>query len=409
MTSATGSINAFFDTLPRTRVAIQGRELPAFRCCGTAGFYAALMVSAAGTLLTGRSLVLTAFVAVVCAASFFIWALLRRWVGGREELVLLEHVWFAVALSAAALRLVGAPVLAYLDIMSPALAIFLAAGRIGCTLVGCCHGQPGEVGLVYGADAVADGFPRALAGIRLFPVPLIEAAGLAAIAVSGLCALPFAPPGRVLAWYLAAYAVMRFGLEGLRGDRRPHWLGLSQSRWMCVAELVFAGILSGAAVNPLVWVVLALALAAGLIWKRTNDLGRRLLSADAVRELRDLLEQVANECGRNGTAGPAAGKTSLGVSVAVSISGKQAHVSLSLPKERCDLRLLCDVAARVLPTSIPAQSAYSERRILHVLLPVPLERGSLEGRQAEEFGLTLYGLLLRPLPGNVRQEGTRRL
>ena len=48
MTSATGSINAFFDTLPRTRVAIQGRELPAFRCCGTAGFYAALMVWAAG-------------------------------------------------------------------------------------------------------------------------------------------------------------------------------------------------------------------------------------------------------------------------------------------------------------------------------------------------------------------------
>jgi hypothetical protein len=47
MTSATGSLNAFFDTLPRTRVAIQGRELRAFRCCGIAGFYAAVMVSAA--------------------------------------------------------------------------------------------------------------------------------------------------------------------------------------------------------------------------------------------------------------------------------------------------------------------------------------------------------------------------
>ena len=271
-------INAFFDTLPRTRIAVQGRELPAFRCCGTVGFYAALLVALAGTLLTGRSLMLTAFLSVVAAASFFIWALLRRWIGRREELVLLEHVWFAAILVAAALRLVHAPVLPYLDIMSPALAIFLAGGRIGCTLVGCCHGKPSRVGLVYGEAAVADGFSQALAGVRLFPVPLIEAAGLVAIAITGLCALPFAPPGRVLAWYLAAYAVMRFGLEGLRGDRRPHWLGLSQSRWMCLAELVFAGVIADTApANPVVWMVLAVAIVGGLIWKRASDLRGRLL------------------------------------------------------------------------------------------------------------------------------------
>ncbi len=37
-------------------------------------------------------------------------------------------------------------------------------------------------------------------------------------------------------WFLAAYAVLRFGCEALRGDRRPVVLRLPVPRLMCAAQ-----------------------------------------------------------------------------------------------------------------------------------------------------------------------------
>ncbi|MEW5928560.1 MAG: prolipoprotein diacylglyceryl transferase family protein, partial [Gemmatimonadota bacterium] len=162
---------------------------------------------------------------------------LRRRLTGRERLVLLEGAGLALAGAAATARVLGEPVLAYLDVLAPALALALAGGRTGCLLAGCCHGRPASVGIVYPEHHAGGG---SLAGVRLFPVQAVEAAGLLGIALAGLAALPRAAPGQVLAWFLAAYAVLRFGTEGLRGDRRPHPLGLSAARWTCLAALGLA-------------------------------------------------------------------------------------------------------------------------------------------------------------------------
>lgn len=386
-------LNATLDRLPRTRVGRAAREAPAFRACGVAGFYAALVALFGGGLLAGRSLLVLALLAAVCGLSFFVYALARRQLTGRENLVLLEHVWFAEACSAGVLAALGLPVLGYLDVLAPALALFLAGGRVGCLLVGCCHGQPSSLGIVYGSEAVRDGFPAPLAGVRLFPVPAVEAAWLVVVAATGLAALPYARPGGVLTWFLAAYSVVRFGLEGLRGDRRPHALGLSVNRWMCLVELGFAlwlsqreqpvgtaGVAAAAALGAL--------LLATLVVLRARDPRPALLRSAHLDELR----AVARAPGP--PLAPAVRATAGGVTVAATeAEGGAAHVSLALPGRR-DLPLLCELAAEALPELDPAEAQATEGGVLHVLVPLPLADAP---EPRPERRLELYGAVARRL------------
>ncbi|MGH3774205.1 MAG: hypothetical protein ACRDRR_00480 [Pseudonocardiaceae bacterium] len=47
-------------------------------------------------------------------------------------------------------------------------------------------------------------------------------------------------PGTATVWALAAYATIRFGIEALRGDRRPSVVGVSVARAMAVVQLLAA-------------------------------------------------------------------------------------------------------------------------------------------------------------------------
>src|SRR5712691_11033590 len=94
------SLNAILDTLPRARLQRFGRAVPTYRGLGIVGFYGALIVTLAAGFLTSRSLLVLAILSLVCAASFFVYAYVRRLITGQERIVLLEHVWFALALSA---------------------------------------------------------------------------------------------------------------------------------------------------------------------------------------------------------------------------------------------------------------------------------------------------------------------
>ena len=110
-----------------------------------------------------------------------------------------------------------------------------AFGRVGCFFYGCCYGR-----LSDGACAVA--FPRgspawyeqvkagllaseATASLPVLPTQLFEAASVLAL-FGVLLALyrRFASsrPGFVTGCYLAGYAVVRFGIEVLRGDPRAN-------------------------------------------------------------------------------------------------------------------------------------------------------------------------------------------
>ncbi len=407
MTAA--ALNRVLDALPRTRLARHGREVPAFLTCGVTGFYVAVVVTLAGGLVTGRSLLVLCVMALVCALSFFVYVYARRALTGRETMVLLDQVWFAEACMAGALVALGEPVLAYMDVVSVAICFFLVGGRTGCLLAGCCHGNPSSVGIVYPDAAARDGFSAHLAGVRLFPVQAVEAAGLAAIGVSGFAALPFARPGAVLLWIMCAYAVMRFGLEGLRGDVRSHLLGLSRARWMALAELAFAVWIAERAYGggistreAVLGGILLAALAGGLVARWAFDRRRVVGSAAHRREVEAAARALLPTALRDGPGeAPPLRTTARGATVAASlvrVDGRDAlHVSLALPQGVRDLPLLCSLAAGAIPGASPTAARVSDDGVLHLLLRPPFVAEPAEGDAAERLGRTIYGAVVRAL------------
>jgi hypothetical protein len=182
--------------------------------------------------LTGRHpLMVSVGVCIVAAASFFGWALGRRLITGRENLVQVEHVWLCLICVSGYLLWVGEPLAAWLDIVAVGLCGFLAFGRIGCFLTGCCHGIPCGFGVVY---PFAD---HPVHGVRLYPVQLLEAAYLAGLFVIGGSLVGTLESGRVALLVGSVSAVGRFATEGLRGDHRPTVFGIPLPRVAACCQL----------------------------------------------------------------------------------------------------------------------------------------------------------------------------
>lgn len=118
------------------------------------------------------------------------------------------------------------PLLKLADYMFLSALLWHAFGRLGCFLAGCCYGKP--TGLPWGLafQDAASMLPPELLGVRLHPVQLYESAGdlvIAAILYRVLLAIEAGKlkPGLVAAGHFAAYGVLRFALEFVRGDALP--------------------------------------------------------------------------------------------------------------------------------------------------------------------------------------------
>jgi hypothetical protein len=237
---------------PRLDVRVFGRPLPAFHACGYAGLGAGLALGIA--LCASHNYSVGVFlVTVACAAATFLGlALGVKLLSGAERLVYYHHEIAVLAVNALVLHALGAPVLLHLDLVALFVGTFLACGRVGCFMVGCCHGRPWRRGVAYGDDHVAAGLPARLAGVRLFPVQLAEAGAVAAIAAAGAALIDPAAPGRALVWYVTAYGCVRFVLEPVRGDAdvRPHLLGVSEAQWISVVSAAVAALLGRAGLLP---------------------------------------------------------------------------------------------------------------------------------------------------------------
>jgi hypothetical protein len=308
-------------------VRLGGRRVPLFRSIGIAGYYAAVLVALVAGARTGVHPIAVLGISAASGVSFFLWGLVRRAITGGESLVLIEHVWVAGIAVAAFCLAAGVDVLRGLDVLSCAVAVFLAAGRVGCFSVGCCYGVPAAIGTTYSADA---GLPARLTGVRLLPVQLIEAAAWLLIAGVSLV-LAGGAPGQATIWFLLAYAVVRFGTEGLRGDVRPMLAGLSRPQWMCLIQFVGAGylaqrVISGADLRVViaVSVVLVPAAIAGLMLMLTRR-PSAVIRPEALDETWSMIERLAQ------SGQPLVETTQAGVRVAVSLVGpaEDAHVSLS--------------------------------------------------------------------------------
>lgn len=127
----------------------------------------------------------------------------------------------------------------HLDVVAPAIPLFHAFGRLGCFASGCCYGIECSWGFYHEHALVA----QANGAVR-FPVQLLEA-GLNLLLCTAIYVLFYFfwqkwRAGSFIRIYFAAYALIRFFDEFLRGDTyRGIWLGLSTSQWISLGILVF--------------------------------------------------------------------------------------------------------------------------------------------------------------------------
>ncbi|HEY6724386.1 MAG TPA: prolipoprotein diacylglyceryl transferase family protein [Polyangiaceae bacterium] len=285
--------------------SIAGRSVAAFHLCGTIGFVLSLATWFGATSLRGLSLWVMAALVASSICTFLGLALLTKLVTGQETLVYYRHEVLVLGVAGLVLWGMGEPVLAYLDLTLLGVGVFLGCGRVGCLMVGCCYGRPHWLGVRYGHQHAAAGFPHALVGVRLLPVQLIEAVTVASVVAGGLWAVARgAAPGEVLAWYSVVYGVVRFGLEFARGDGgRPYYGSFSEAQWttavlmglVAVAELL--GVLPR---EPWHLVVTAALMVFMLAWGLTDGANRRLFRAAHLEELAAVLRAAESRSRESG-------------------------------------------------------------------------------------------------------------
>lgn len=146
------------------------------------------------------------------------------------------------------------PLLKTSDFLIVAVPLGHALGRVGCFLAGCCYGKPTTLPWGVRFTDPHTLVPPELVGVPLHPTQLYEAAlNFALFLLLHYASKKPHKDGKILVEYVWCYALMRFGLEFLRGDYRGGFLlGLSPSQVIClliagVAFFIWAKFLRGTA------------------------------------------------------------------------------------------------------------------------------------------------------------------
>lgn len=368
------TLNRGLDRLVRPTVHLRRRALPTFQVCGYTGL--ALAIVLAMTLVIHRGLSPWVMAAVVLAAvgTFFALAFATKTVVGEEVLVYYHHEIAVLSAAALLLWVLRQPVFAYLDATLLGVGLFLVCGRIGCLMVGCCHGRPHRWGVCYQDEHAQAGFTPYYVGVRLFPIQLVESLWVLAVVIVG-SALVWrgAAPGVAFAWYIIAYDVGRFLFEFVRGDAgRPYRFGFSEAQWISLA-LTWLVVLGGA-LGLLPTQGWHLAAAAGLTlgmiavaWQRRGTMGHRLLAPQHVREVAEGLQSPNNEVVLT--------RTSLGIQISRGVIPSEGattyHYAFSAPAGELTteaVRALAGLLLQLQPQANGSELVRSERGIYHLLL-----------------------------------------
>ena len=133
------------------------------------------------------------------------------------------------------------------DLLATVIPLGHACGRIGCFFYGCCYGRRSDsllaVAFPRQSPAWSEQFRAGLIpytadrALPVLPVQLFEAAAL--LALFAVLVVRYRRRGRTAfgnaSLYLMGYAVIRFGLECVRGDPRANVGGLSISQSISLA------------------------------------------------------------------------------------------------------------------------------------------------------------------------------
>ncbi len=312
-------------TLLRPTIRLFGQTTSSFLALGALGFVAGIGLPALLAPLVGRSPLVILAMGALAIGTFLVLAMWTKVRTGEESLTFYHHAIAVSVVLVAGLVAGGEPLLPYLDLAMVGLATFLVLGRIGCLVVGCCHGRPADWGVRYSAAHRQEGLPWYLVNVALVPVQAFEAGWtLVVVLGGGLVVLGSGAAGAVLGWSVATYAVGRFGLEFLRGDPDRTWRrGFSEAQWtslalaLAVTIAAAAGLIPFASWQPAAVVVIAAGIVVVAVRRRHSRI-HLLLRADHVHHV----AEVADGTHRAALADPSdpapIGVTGLGVRLSVS-------------------------------------------------------------------------------------------
>jgi hypothetical protein len=218
-------------------VTLLGKPRPAFQVCGYTGLLLAFVQSSILAAYLGLSQLTLFGMTGVVILTFLGLTMITKIIVGHELIIYYHHEIAVIVMVTVFLRVTGQPVLPYLEVAILGVGLFLALGRVGCLMAGCCHGQPWRWGVTYGHEHVDAGFAEHLEGVRLFPIQAVESGFALLIVVTGIVAIIEGyPPGTAFIFYVLVYAAGRFCFEFFRGDStRPYLWGFSEAQWISLS------------------------------------------------------------------------------------------------------------------------------------------------------------------------------
>src|SRR5437870_7848841 len=151
-------MSRILDRLARTEVRAGSRRLPAFQACGYAGLVSAIALAMTIAGKTGLSYWAMGAIVLSAMATFLALVFAVKVITGEERIVYYHHEIAVMLVAAVAARLLHLPVLPYMDVTILGIGAFLACGRVGCLMVGCCHGRPSAWGICYRDEHAGEGF-----------------------------------------------------------------------------------------------------------------------------------------------------------------------------------------------------------------------------------------------------------
>lgn len=223
-----------------------------FRVCGYLGLISAAAITITLSIYTGLSLWTVFWILLSTIGVFVFHLMFYRFMERAQQLVLYPYLCIVFAIAVIVPLLRRQSTLSYLDVTAIGFATFVAVGRVGCFMVGCCHGRPSRFGICYGEQHVSAAFPAQFLGVRLFPVQLLESMWLAFIVIIGSYFIWSRHiPGTALTLFIAAYCPARFCFEFMRWrPRRSYYLGLSEAQWTSLALMTLLASLEVLTVLP---------------------------------------------------------------------------------------------------------------------------------------------------------------
>ena len=216
--------------------ASRGISVNRFQACGYVGLASAIALTVSLVWYLRLSYWIVTLVILTTILTFLTLTVLTEVCTGKPRLVYYRCFLAAMGSVATLVLSLGHPLLPYLDVAVVGIGLFVACGRMGCLLVGCCHGRPFKWGVRYREADAAPDFPEHLTGIPLFPVQAVESCWVLVVVLIGVAQIINGQPsGSALSTYIVGYGVGRFCFEFLRGDVRRRYLrGISEAQWTSV-------------------------------------------------------------------------------------------------------------------------------------------------------------------------------